>query len=77
MDKLRGLFIHLAVFVVAQIIFLVIGQSWPAAFLAGQVPGDTPILMDVSKWWCLVIAIDIAWNLYKAFSAGSASTGNR
>lgn len=80
MESVRNLqwwFVHLAVFVVAQGIFLAVGQSWPAAFLTGGAPEEAPILMDVSRWWLIVFAIDTAWSMYKAFSGGSASAGSR
>jgi hypothetical protein len=45
MNKLRWWFVHLAVFVVGQGVLLAAGESWPAAFLAGEVP-DALTLLD-------------------------------
>jgi len=66
MNKLRWWFAHLAIFVVVQGVLLAAGESWPAAFLAGEVPDALTLFsspaMWVSRTWCIVFAVDTAWS---------------
>jgi DHA1 family multidrug resistance protein-like MFS transporter len=75
MNKLRWWFVHLAIFVVGQVVLLAAGESWPAAFLAGEVPDTLTLLsspaMWVSRMWCIVFAVDTAWSWsYVTFRKG-------
>ena len=75
MNKLRWWFAHLAVFVVGQGVLLAAGESWPAAFLAGEVPDALTLFgspaMWVSRIWCIVFAVDTAWSWsYMIFAKG-------
>lgn len=53
---------HLAVFVAAQLILAVTGDSWAVAFMRDAVPEDEPLLMLVSRIWLIVFAVDTIWS---------------
>lgn len=65
MNKMKWWIGHLAIFVAAQVILLIAGQSWPAAFLASEVPESLTFAaapaMWISRLWCVVFAIDTVW----------------
>jgi hypothetical protein len=57
---------HVAIFVVRQGLLLIAGESWPAAFLAGEVPDPLILFGDPAMWvsrmWCIVFVVDTAWS---------------
>ncbi|USQ79735.1 hypothetical protein [Ornithinimicrobium faecis] len=77
-QKLKWWFVHLAAFVLGQLILLVMGASWPVALLTQEVPdplsfGSEPA-MWISRAWCVVFAIDTAWSLIQARNGSDDST---
>jgi hypothetical protein len=64
-NKFRWL-AHVAIFVVGQGLLLTAGESWPAAYLAGEVPDPLTLFshpaMWISRMWCIVFAVDTAWS---------------
>lgn len=66
MNKMRWWFAHLAIFAVGQVLLLVAGASWPAAFLNGSVPDPLTLLSDPAMWisriWCIVFVVDTVWS---------------
>jgi MFS transporter, DHA1 family, multidrug resistance protein len=66
MNKLRWWSVHLAIFAVGQGLLFAAGQSWPIAFLAGEVPDALTLFsspaMWVSRMWCIVFAVDTVWS---------------
>ena len=65
MNILRWL-AHAAIFVVVQGLLLIAGASWPAAYLAGEVPDPLTLFGDPAMWvsrmWCIVFVVDTAWS---------------
>jgi DHA1 family multidrug resistance protein-like MFS transporter len=57
---------HAAIFIVGQGLLLIAGESWPAAFLAGEVPDPLTLFGDPAMWvsrmWCIVFVVDTAWS---------------
>lgn len=69
----RGWYVHLAIFVVGQTVFLAMGESWPATILTGELPpsalntgkwsgAETSTLTLASRVWCVVIVVDFVWS---------------
>ncbi len=69
----RGWYVHLAIFVVGQTVFLAMGGSWPAMILTGELPpsalwtgqwsgAETSTLTFASRVWCAVIVVDFVWS---------------
>ncbi len=69
----RGWYVHLAIFVVGQTVFLAMGESWPATILTGELPpsalwtgkwsgAETSTLTLASRVWCVVLVVDFVWS---------------
>lgn len=54
---------HLALFVAGQMILLLIGESWPAALVGGEVPAEPAGLMAASRVWTIIFMVDTVWSL--------------
>lgn len=67
MKKLQWWFVHVIVFAVAQGLLLAVGESWPAALVAGSVPDSLTLFGDPTMWisriWCIVFAVDTVWSV--------------
>ena len=59
----QGWYKHLALFVFGQGMLFAIGESWPVAQLTGNAPEELSALMNASRIWCVVFAVDTIWSL--------------
>jgi MFS family permease len=53
---------HLTLFAVGQAVFWVLGDSWIAAQLSGDVPEDMSGLMTASRIWVTILVVDFIWS---------------
>lgn len=60
----RSWYEHLIVFVVGQVVFLTIGDSWVPLVLASEGPTEEPSGLTTASWvWTIVFVIDTVWSL--------------
>jgi hypothetical protein len=59
----RDWYAHVLIFAVGQAVLFVLGESWIAARLSGEVPEHLSALMQVGRIWCIVVIVDGLWSL--------------
>lgn len=73
-EERRGWYGHVAIFIVGQAVFLLIGESWPAMAVTGELPPgalwtgrwpeeEVSALALASRVWCIVLVVDGIWSL--------------
>lgn len=53
---------HVALFAVGQMVFFVLGESWIAGQITGDMPEDPSSLMNAGRIWCVVLGVDAIWS---------------